>query len=268
MKSLHPANLAEAACLILSTPEAADKVALTRQFTDAWEVGDLTQIGNATLPDRPARPIRPDLRPPREVPRRRLGSPEGRAAFIHAIAHIELNAIDLAWDILARFTYEDLPKAFFDDWCAVARDEAEHFAMLDTRLNEMGAAYGDMPAHDGLWQAARDTVDDLLARLALVPMVLEARGLDTAPDAVERLKDAGDLASAAILDHIGSEEIPHVAAGVRWFEYLCDRRNLDSVPAFHALVQDRFKGLIKAPFNIPARREANMADDYYQPLAA
>ena len=240
---------------------------MTRDFAAAWASGDIASIGNIALPGRPARPPNPELRPPRDMPKRNPRGQAGRIAFLHAIAHIELNAIDLAWDIVGRFTGEDLPRAFYDDWVGVAKDEADHFDLLSRRLEELGSAYGDHPAHDGLWEAAEKTADDVLARLALVPMVLEARGLDTTPMAVRRLRDAGDQDSADILETIGCEEVPHVGAGVRWFEFICAKRGLDSVPAFHRLVAERFKGVLKAPFNEAARAEAGFAPNYYQPLA-
>ena len=264
-----PTTLAEAARRVMASADPAEKVALTRAYTDAWASGAIAEAGAVPLPDRPARPPRPQLLAPRDMPRRKLGGDAGRAAFVHAIAHIELNAIDLAWDITTRFgATEDMPRAFYDDWAEVARDEAEHFDLLAQRLHDLGYAYGDLPAHDGLWQAAADTMDDLLARLALVPMVLEARGLDTAPEAVTRLKGAGDDATAAILAKIGDEEIPHVAAGVRWFDFLCDRRGLDPATTFQDLIRARFKGRLKGPFNRAARDEAGFPESYYLPLAA
>ncbi len=184
-------------------------------------------------------------------------------AFIHAIAHIELNAIDLAWDIIARFTNEALPKLFYDDWVQVALDEAEHFNLLSERLSELGGAYGDLPAHNGLWEAAVTTNDDLLARLAIVPMTLEARGLDTTPGAVSKLRQAGDAQSADILQRIGSEEIPHVRAGVRWFETLCEGRGIDPVTSYHEFIRTRFQGSLKPPFNEEARAQAGMTIEYY-----
>ncbi len=264
-----PTTLAEAARRVMASADPAEKVALTRAYTDAWASGGIAEVGSTALPDRPARPARPELLAPRDMPKRKLGGDAGRAAFVHAIAHIELNAIDLAWDITTRFAAtEDVPRAFYDDWAEVARDEAEHFDLLARRLHDLGYAYGDLPAHDGLWQAAADTMDDLLARLALVPMVLEARGLDTAPEAVTRLKGAGDDATAAILAKIGVEEIPHVAAGVRWFDFLCDRRGLDPAATFQDLIRARFKGRLKGPFNRAARAEAGFPETYYLPLAA
>ncbi len=226
------------------------------------------ETGSATPPDRPARPARPPLRPPREVPRRRITSGlPGRVALLHALAHIELNAIDLAFDIVARFAHDDLPRAFFDDWVAVGDDEARHYLMLAERLAELGAAYGNMNAHDGLWQAAAETADDLLARLAVVPLVLEARGLDVTPAMIGKLRAAGDERSADILQIIHDDEITHVAAGVRWFTFVCERQGRDPAQAYGALVRRHFKGQIKPPFNTVSRDAAGMPTDFYEPLA-
>jgi len=221
-------------------------------------------VGNSVPEGRPARPAKPPLCRPGDLPKRSTGLGKRRTALIHAIAHIELNAIDLAWDAVARFSGLDLPGAFFDDWVQVAEDEALHFEMLNARLHELDAAYGDMPAHDGLWEAAINTVDDVLARMALAPMVLEARGLDTTLGSVARLKGNGDLATAAIMEKIGADEVSHVAAGVRWFEYVCAKRSLDPVPTFKKFVAERFKGQIKPPFNVAARDQAKMARAYYE----
>ena len=261
-------TLTEAACRVITTPAPADKVALTRRFAGEWAEGTIAEVGTTPPPDRPARPARPELLMPRDMPKRRKGGAAGRLAFLHAIAHIELNAIDLAWDIVARFVAEDMPRAFYDDWVQVALDEAAHFDMLEQRMGHLGGSYGDLPAHDGLWQAAEETADDLMARLALVPMVLEARGLDTTPAAVAKLRANGDSESADILEHIGAEEIPHVAAGTRWFRHLADRRDVAAEAAFHELVRTRFKGQVKAPFNHAARTEAGMDAAFYEPLAA
>lgn len=262
-----PETLADAACEVLREPTPADKVSLTRRYAEAWADGSLSNVGEARPPDRPNRPPHPELRPPRDMPKRNPGGSTGRLAFVHAIAHIELNAINLAWDIVARFTHEHMPRPFFDDWVKVALDEAEHFDLLNRRLEDLGAAYGDYPAHDGLWEAAETTADDLLARLALVPMVLEARGLDTTPVAVQRLRAGGDETTADILELIGNEEIPHVEAGVRWFRFLCERRGIDPVETFHALTSRNFKGRLKPPFNAEARTQAGFGAEYYQPLS-
>jgi uncharacterized ferritin-like protein (DUF455 family) len=208
------------------------------------------------------------LRPPRDMPRRRnFGAPSGRIALLHALAHIEFNAIDLAWDLVARFAGPGLPRAFFDDWVGVAAEEADHFALLSARLDALGAAYGALPAHDGLWEAAAATAHDLLARLAVVPLVLEARGLDVTPEMIVRLERAGDPDSAAILARIYQDEIGHVAVGVRWFKLICRERGLDPESTFHDRVGRYFTGALKPPFNRAARDRAGFPTAYYEKLA-
>jgi uncharacterized ferritin-like protein (DUF455 family) len=240
---------------------------MSRTLATAWRAGGMS-LGQAVSPPRPARPERPLLRPPRDMPKRRnFGSPAGRLALLHALAHIELNAIDLAWDIAARFVGADLPCAFFDDWVGVAAEEAEHFALLASRLNALGGFYGALPAHDGLWEAAAATAHDLLARLAVVPLVLEARGLDVTPEMMLRLQRAGDPESAAVLERIYRDEVGHVAVGVRWFERLCRARDLDPAATYRDRVRRHFAGLLKPPFNREARDRAGFPAAYYEPLA-
>jgi uncharacterized ferritin-like protein (DUF455 family) len=200
--------------------------------------------------------------------RRAFGSRAGRIALLHALAHIELNAIDLAWDLIARFSGEPLPRAFCDDWVCVASEEAYHFELLTARLADFGARYGDLAAHDGLWESAAATADDLLARLAVVPLVLEARGLDVTPDMVARLERVNDPLSAAVLRRIYCDEIGHVAVGVRWFERLCRARGLLPEDVFLERVRRCFKGDLKPPFNREARAAAGFPAHYYEPLAA
>jgi uncharacterized ferritin-like protein (DUF455 family) len=201
------------------------------------------------------------------MPRRRgAGSLANRIALLHAVAHIELNAIDLAWDLIARFAARDLPRDFFEDWVAVADQEATHHALVADRLATLGAAYGDLPAHDGLWQAAQATAHDLLARLAIVPLVLEARGLDVTPDMIEKLRRQGDAASAAVLETIYREEINHVAAGRRWFGWECARRDLDPAAAYRDLVRRYHGGALKPPFNRAARDAAGVDPAFYLSL--
>lgn len=229
-------------------------------------------LGEAPLlPERPARPPRPLLAPPGGVPRRRLGSPEGRAALLHALAHIEFNAIDLAFDMAARFAVsvgaEGLDAAAFAaDWIGIGGEEARHFEMVAARLAALGCAYGDLPAHDGLWEAATATSGDVLARLAIAPLVLEARGLDVTPDMADRLRSAGDSESAAILDVIYRDEVGHVACGKRWFDAVCAARGLEPVGAFHALRKTHFTGRLKPPFNHEARGRAGLPRGFYEPL--
>jgi uncharacterized ferritin-like protein (DUF455 family) len=252
---------------VLKTPEPAAKVTLSQSVAAAWRRGELTEIGHAAPPERPARPARPLLMAPRDMPRRRAGGAEAtRIALLHALAHIELNAIDLAWDIIARFTDEALPRGFYDDWVVVAAEEATHHALLAARLADLGATYGDLPAHDGLWGAAQATAHDLLARLAVVPLVLEARGLDVTPGMIERLERFGDGASAAVLRVIYADEIGHVAVGSRWFGWLCDRRRLAPEATYQTLVKRHFRGTLKPPFNRAGRAAAGLDPAYYEPL--
>ena len=262
-------TLTEAAVAVLSAADPARKVALTSAMADAWRGTPDMAIGAAPPPDRPARPPRPTLLPPRAMPKRgKAGSPEGRVALLHALAHIELNAVDLACDILCRFAGEALPRAYFDDWVSVAEEESRHFALLSARLQSLGAAYGDLPAHDGLWQSAHETAHDLLARLAVVPLVLEARGLDVTPSMTANLQKHGDEESVRILGIIHDDEIHHVAVGRRWFEHVCRTRSLDPVPTYHALVRRHFKAALKKPFNDAARAKAGFSSAFYEPLAS
>ena len=255
--------LAAGAVAILTTADPAAKVAATHALAAAWRQGTL-EVGHAQPPERPARPARPLLVRPADVPKRSL-SHKGRIAFIHALAHIEFNAVDLAWDIVARFTADALPRAFYDDWVTVAQEEAEHFEALARRLRDYGAVYGDQPAHDSLWEAATVTADDLAARLALIPMTLEARGIDTTPPTVARFRPV-DPETADVLERIYRDEIKHLAVGVRWFEFLCARNGLEPHERFAALLAERFTGRVKGPFNLPARAEAGMDRGYLAPL--
>ncbi len=261
-------SLSDGACAVLSAPDPSEKARLSRSVSDQWQANDLTTIGDATVPDRPARPARPELLPPNRMPKRRAaGETSSKVALLHAIAHIELNAIDLAWDLIARFTHQQLPRAFYDDWVSVAAEEAKHFEMVRDRLTELGASYGDLPAHDGLWQAAEATADDLPGRLAVVPLVLEARGLDVTPAMINRLRSAGDTRSAEVLETIYRDEIGHVAIGKRWFDFVCQRDGIDSLDAWRRLVPIYFRGQLKPPFNADARIKAGLTPNYYEKLA-
>jgi uncharacterized ferritin-like protein (DUF455 family) len=220
------------------------------------------------MPDRPGRPERPRLLPPRDMPKRTTGGAKGRIALLHALAHIELNAVDMTWDLIGRFVHAPVPQSFFDDWVQVGLEEAKHFELLAKRLVALGAAYGDHPAHDGLWQAAQATKDSLLARVAIVPLVLEARGLDVTPAMQANLAAAGDTASADILAIIYRDEKRHVAFGAKWFRFLCAREQRAPEPTFHALVRANFRGPVKPPFNDKARSEAGLTPGFYKPLSA
>ncbi|HSV30004.1 MAG TPA: ferritin-like domain-containing protein [Candidatus Omnitrophota bacterium] len=260
-------TLAQAAIEVLTTADPAEKCRLTRQHAEAWFSGAIRERGDTLPPDRPARPERPELLAPKDMPKRAYGGDRGRIALVHALAHIELNAIDLAWDIVCRFPGDDMPKGFIDDWVQVAVDEAEHFEVLERLLNRWGAAYGDLPAHDGLWQAAEKTADDLLARFTVVPMTLEARGLDTTPATMAKLARNGDTETPPALDVIYHDEIKHVAAGVRWFVHMAEKRGLDPLETFHRIHAERFPGGLKPPFNHEARAEAGFPREWYEALA-
>ncbi|MCV2870457.1 ferritin-like domain-containing protein [Defluviimonas sp. WL0002] len=264
-------SLAERADEVLRTADGRTKTALSHAHAADWfaarKAGQAFPIGRATPPDRPARPDRPELLPPREVPRRRPGSPHGRIALLHALAHIELNAVDLHWDIIARFAHVSMPMGFYDDWVKAADEESKHFNLLCDCLEDMGSHYGALPAHAGMWRAAEDTADDLLGRLAVVPMVLEARGLDVTPGMIDIFRKAQDPAATAALETIYAEEVGHVAYGAKWFNFLCGRDNLDPKDTFHALVRRFFHGALKPPFNEEKRAEAGLPPDFYWPLA-
>jgi uncharacterized ferritin-like protein (DUF455 family) len=196
-----------------------------------------------------------------------IGTVENRRALIHSFVHIESVAIDLSWDIIVRWSDAQLPREFFDDWLRVASDEARHYRMLDERLRALGGFYGEFNVHDGLWECAQDTSDSLMARLVVEHIVHEGRGLDVTPTIIKRLRSANDADSAKLLDVILAEEVSHVAAGLKWFRFLCEREQL--VPQQHlaTLVQRYYKGRIKGPFNHAARSQAGLTEDFYVPLA-
>lgn len=257
------------AVAVLETADPAEKAGLSRRYAALWRDGTVQAVGSTMPPDRPGRPDKPELISPTKVKRRKIGQgTAGRAALLHALAHIELNAIDLAWDIVARFAGSDPapPKAFLDDWVRVADDEAKHFLLLADRLSDLDSAYGALPAHDGLWQASIDTAHDLLVRLAIIPLVLEARGLDVTPAMIAKLRAAGDDDSANRLQIIHDDEITHVAAGKRWFDWLCAQRGLDPIDTWRDLVRANFRGMLKPPFNEDSRSKAGMPPDFYSTL--
>ena len=263
-------SLAEMAVEVLTTADGGDKTALGRAHAARWfaarAAGRPLPIGQAAPPLRPARPARPELLSPSAVPRRRPGSPEGRIALLHAVAHIELNAVDLHWDIIARFADQPMPLGFYDDWVKAADEEARHFNLICDCLERLGSHYGALPAHQGMWRAAEDTAQDLHGRLAVVPMVLEARGLDVTPGMIEVFRKAGDAGAVAALEVIYAEEVAHVAYGSKWFNWLCGRDGTDPKDVFHALVRRYFHGALKPPFNEAKRADAGLPPDFYWPL--
>jgi uncharacterized ferritin-like protein (DUF455 family) len=226
-----------------------------------WDLDDPPELITG-----PGRPARPELVAPSAVPRRRLGSEEGRAALVHAIAHIEFNAINLALDAVCRF--RDMPEQYYLDWISVAEDEARHFQLLHKRLAQLGKKYGNYPAHNGLWEMAEKTADSCLVRMALVPRVLEARGLDVTPGMIERLRSVGDSETIAALEVILAEEVRHVAIGTHWFNFCCKRENKPPAETFLELLRSHFTGSIRGPFNLAARTEAGFTQAEMDGLAS
>lgn len=260
-------TVAQACRAVLLTADPLAKVRLARAVARAWKRGALDHMFDVTMPDEPARPPHPELLPFNRMPKRgRGGSERGRIALLHALAHIEFSAIDLAFDAAGRFGAQ-FPRTFVDDWLSVGADEAMHFAVLDRRLRTLGAGYGTLPAHAGLWEAAAHTAHDAAARLAVVPMVLEARGLDVTPETVARFRAGGDEPSARILNRIYYDEIRHVGFGSKWFGFLCANADLAPAPHWQNLVRIHFRGVVKPPFNDSARARAGLTRDFYAPLA-
>lgn len=261
-------NLFTRAADCLGCADVAGKLALTDIVAAEFAAGSLS-LAAAGAPQPigvPGRPERPALVAPRHLPQRGLGSIDGRAALIHAVAHIEFNAINLAWDAVYRF--RAMPPDYYGDWVGVAVDEARHFRLLAARLAQLGHAYGDFDAHDGLWEMAVKTAGSCLERMALVPRVLEARGLDVTPAMIQRLRSAGDGESAKILELILREEVAHVAAGSRWFAWCCGEAGLDHAATFTVLVERHASGAIKRPLNAQARRAAGFSAEELDRLAA
>jgi uncharacterized ferritin-like protein (DUF455 family) len=245
-------------CLMESNVEK--KRAATTQLYTQWQAGQLKH--DKTLPpiqslEDVGRPPQPELVSPAKLKRRSLHTEAGRAALIHAIVHIEFNAINLALDAVYRF--RDMPRDYYGDWLKVAKEEAYHYGLLQQRLQKMGYQYGDFPAHNGLWEMTVKTAHDVLVRMALVPRVLEARGLDVTPKMIQGLQQAGDQATVDILNIIFQDEIGHVAIGSRWFHYCCQQRNLDSIATFQDLLTEYMGGGLRGKLHIEARLQAGFS---------
>ncbi|WP_456417023.1 ferritin-like domain-containing protein [Thiolapillus sp.] len=232
------------------------KMACVKQLSKAWLAGELNLVSPSALPlvDQAGHPQKPKLVAPRLVPRRRLGTVEGQAAMLHAIAHIEFNAINLALDAVYRFP--NMPEAFYDDWIKVAMEEVYHFGLVRQRLRDLGYEYGDFPAHNGLWGLAQQTAHDPLVRMAMVPRVMEARGLDVTPGIMRKFEAIGDDKTVAVLRVILRDEVGHVEAGSRWFHYLCEQRRLDSEETYFSLIDEYLHGHMSCPLHKEARLAA------------
>ena len=254
------------AALLTADPKA--KAFAARDVARRWRVGRLAWRFDVAMPDRPAWPERPQLLPPGQMPRRSKGGSErGRIALWHALAHIEFVAIDLALDMVGRFGHA-MPRDFTDDFLSVAADEAMHFALLDRKLRTLGSHYGALPAHAGLWQAAEATRNDVMARLAVVPMVLEARGLDVTPATRDRIAAQGDANGVRILQRILDDEIRHVRFGTKHFVRCAQALGVSPQNRWRDLVKCHFRGAIKPPFNDSARFAAGLSRDFYDVLAS
>jgi uncharacterized ferritin-like protein (DUF455 family) len=252
----------------LCSPDIETKLSITRE---AWRLsveGELSfESDSEPLPIAAVRfPDRPILVEPRELPKRKLNSPEGRVALLHAVAHIEFTAIQLAWDHLYRF--RGLPVEYYRDWLGVAHEEAEHFGMICLRLRQLGSDYGELPAHAGLWSIAAETAHDLAARMALVPRFMEARGLDVTPGMIQKLTQAGDPESVAILTRILEDEVGHVALGSRWFLRVCEGRGSAPEEEYFALIDRHLRGQARGPFNFDLRRKAGFSETELNRLEA
>lgn len=249
----------------LMAADPAAKCAAARALHAADSAGLARADGKPVDVPVPGRPAKPALVHPSKLARRGLGTPGGRAALVHAIAHIEFNAINLGLD--AAYRFRGMPAAFYADWLRVAADEARHFELLNARLADSGHAYGDFDAHDGLWEMAVATAHDVMIRMALVPRVLEARGLDVTPGMIAKLRQAGDDDTVAIFEIILEEEVPHVAIGTHWFRFCAEPRGLDPDTTFTGLLEEYMNGGPPGPYNFPARREARFSENELDWLA-
>lgn len=262
-------ELREAALRLLVECDPAIKVEQTIALAKAWKAGVValdTTAQPAPLAPIPGRPAHPVLLPPKDVARRAMHTPEGRAIAIHALTHIEFNAINLALDAVWRFAH--MPRDYYADWLNVAAEEALHFSLLAAHLRHLGYAYGDFPAHNSLWEMTQKTVGDVLARMALVPRTMEARGLDASPPMRAKLAQAGDAEAAAILDIILRDEIGHVAVGNRWYAFLCAQRGLEPIATYRQLSRHYKAPVMRGPFNLAARRAAGFTEAELAALTA
>jgi uncharacterized ferritin-like protein (DUF455 family) len=254
-------ELRRAALECLAETDAETKANAVIELSHAWEAGRIQLSAEASLiadVTIPGRPPRPELVPPLSVKHRSMRTVEGRAALVHALAHIEFNAINLGLDAIWR--YAEMPRAYYSDWLKVAVEEAHHFSLLAAHLVSLGFRYGDFPAHNSLWDMAQKTRGDILARIALVPRTLEARGLDASPQVRAKLAQAGDAEAAAILDIILRDEIGHVAIGNRWYRWLCEQRGLEPMTTYASLSLLYNAPALRGPFNFDARRAAGFTE--------
>ena len=260
-------NIYQASYQCLMESNLLVKRACATKLYDDWKAGcyDRNDESSPEPIENPGRPDKPELVPVSQVKRRKLTNKTGRATLIHAIAHIEFNAINLALDAVYRF--RDMPDAFYTDWLQVASEESYHFSLLEERLQQMGYEYGDMPAHNGLWESCIKTDHDVMVRMALVPRVLEARGLDVTPGMMKKLQGVGDQQTVDILSIILRDEIGHVRIGSRWFHYCCEQREIEPDATFLRLIEEYMDGSLRGPFYKEARLQAGFSESELEALA-
>lgn len=259
----------EAVYAALMQADVTQKLQAAQQLHDDWKNGLLQRSAIASAAQAvpiPGRPMQPELVPPKQVKQRKLSTLAGRVALVHAVAHIEFNAINLALD--AAYRFRDMPDAYYGDWLKVAAEEAYHFSLLQQRLHDLGSEYGALPAHNGLWEQACKTADDVLVRMALVPRVLEARGLDVTPGMMARLQAAGDTETDAILAIILRDEIGHVRIGSHWFRYCCEQRGVEPEATFRQLLREVMQAPVRGPFYEAGRLQAGFSVEELQQLRA
>ena len=263
-------ELRETSLAILAILDAQTKVSQLFNLFDAYQkqiisldVSRQIECGALTLPGRPAKP---DLVLPKLVPKRRMDTPEGRAGLLHSLAHIEFNAMNLALDAIWRFP--GMPKEYYEDWLKVAKEEAYHFSLVNEHLQTLGFTYGDFPAHNSLWEMVERTTDSAIARMALVPRTMEARGLDAVPSIRDRFKQIKEARTVEILEIILNDEIGHVLIGNRWFNFLCEKDNLSPISAYRELAAQYRAPVLKGPFNIEARKQAGFTSEELDLLGA
>ncbi len=256
-------ELRQSALEILASTDARTKVSQVYALFDEYHHGnialDVLMMFDANLLSLPGRPQRPELVPPLTVPKRRMATLEGRVSLLHSLAHIEFNAMNLALDAIWRFP--EMPQQYYEDWLKVAKEEALHFSLVEEHIQSFGFSYGDFPAHNSLWEMVERTSDAVIARMALVPRTMEARGLDAVPKIRDRFKQIKEAKAVEILEIILRDEVGHVAIGNRWFNFLCDREGLSPITAYKELARKYCAPVLRGPFNMEARKQAGFTPE-------
>jgi len=254
-------SIHDSACICLMSADVEEKIFLTRTLNELFQISNLIIESDqpAHIIPVPGRPVHPRLVSPRDLSKRSMRDEKGRAALVHSIAHIEFNAINLALDVVYRFRGQ--PRTFYADWLQVAQEEAYHFGLLENHLNKLGYAYGDFNGHNGLWEMAVETDYDVLVRMALVPRVMEARGLDVTPGIIAKFKQVGDQDMMEILSIIQQDEVGHVETGTRWYRYFCEQRAWPPLETFKKLIEKHMSGGVRGPYDYLRRKQAGFTDD-------